>query len=46
MTPTRTTGRPDGRAARSDGPRSGECAAVVHAGRYAGIAAKTGEMRR
>ena len=41
MTPTRTTGRPDFRAARSDGPRSGEWAAVAHAGRYAGIAAET-----
>ena len=46
MTSTRTTGRPDGRTARSDGARSGEWAAVAHAGRYAGIAAKTGEMRR
>ena len=46
MTPTRTTGRPDFRAARSGGPRSGECAAVVHAGKYAGITAKTEEMRR
>ena len=46
MTPTRTTRRPDGRAARSGGPRSGEWAAVVQAGRYAGIAANTGEMRR
>ena len=46
MTPTRTTGRPDDRTARSDGPRSGEWAAVVHAGKYAGITAKTEEMRR
>ena len=46
MTSTRTTGRPDARTARSDGPRSGEWAAVVLDGRYAGITAKTGEMRR
>ena len=46
MTSTRTAGRPDARIARSDEPRSGEWAAVVHAGKYAGIAAKTGEMRR
>ena len=46
MTSTRTTGRPDGRAARSDGPRFGEWAAVVPAGRDAGITAKTEEMRR
>ena len=46
MTSTRTRRRPDARTARSDGPRSGEWAAVVHAGRYAGITAKTGEMRR
>ena len=46
MTPTRTTGRPDARAARSGGPRSGEWAAVAQAGRDAGIAAKTGEMWR
>ena len=46
MTSTRTTGRPDGRTARSGGPRSGECAAVAHAGKYARIAAETGEMRR
>ena len=42
MTSTRTTTRrPDFRAARSDGIWSGEWAAVVHAGRDAGIAAKT-----
>ena len=46
MASTRTTGRPDFRTARSDGARSWEWAAVVHAGKYAGITAKTEEMRR
>ena len=46
MTSTRTRRRPDARPAGSDGPRSGEWAAVVYAGKYAGITTKTGEMRR